>query len=400
MRLNIPEQQAEALRVIYAQLRAAVTAPKCHTCGCLQQTVEALAGTDVGQQQMATLLDEARAVFQPKHYDCLGCPICYPAIAANAFSEAFPEAGVGLDLCPTDEPAERQGWPPLLGDYHVLRYRAPVAICTLNSDTLASRLKDSAPAGLAMVGTLHTENLGIERLIKNTLANSHLRFLMVCGEDTRQAIGHLPGQSLQSIFTHGVDERRRIRGARGQRPVLKNVTLEEIHAFTDQLTLVAMMGETREEVISMQVETCRRHDPGPYQGALTGTSVNIVQAAEPERLTLDPAGYVVIYPDGTRRCLVVEHYTNAGVLNCVLEGKSPAALWTTLIERQLLTRLDHAAYIGRELGRAERSLVAAEPYVQDRAPGEVIPLPMALSCGCSGPSISEADGCEGQMDSP
>jgi tetrahydromethanopterin S-methyltransferase subunit A len=381
MSVNTPERHASALRVIREQLTEAVEALKCHQCGCFQQTVDALATTPAGQADLAPLLHEARAVFQPKHYDCLGCPVCYPSIAANAFSEAFPDIGAGLDLCPTDEPAERTGWPPLPGDYHVLKYRAPVAICTLNSDTLASRLKDSALAGLAMVGTLHTENLGIERLIKNTLANSHLRFLIVCGEDTRQAIGHLAGQSLQSLFTHGVDERRRIRGARGKRPVLKNVTLEEIHAFTDQLTLVAMIGETRQEVISMQVETCRRHDPGPYQRAPMGTSVHIVQAAEPERLTLDPAGYVVIYPDGTRRCLVVEHYTNAGVLNCVLEGKSPAALSTTLIERQLLTRLDHAAYIGRELARAEQVLLTGTAYIQDAAPGQKTSPPGA-HCGC------------------
>src|SRR5215510_329587 len=98
---------------------------------------------------MSVILHEARAVFQPTQYDCLGCPVCYPAIATNAFSDAFPEAGARLELCPIDEPAERTGWPPLPGDYHVLRYRAPVAVCTLNSDTLASRLKDSAPAGLA-----------------------------------------------------------------------------------------------------------------------------------------------------------------------------------------------------------------------------------------------------------
>jgi tetrahydromethanopterin S-methyltransferase subunit A len=251
-----------------------------------------------------------------------------------------------------------------------------------------------------MVGTLHTENLGIERLIKKTLANPHIRFLIICGEDTRHAIGHLPGQSLHSLFAHGVDERRRIRGARGKRPVLKNITLEEIQAFRDQLTLVAMLGETREEVISEQLDTCRLQDPGPHQGAPTGTSIDTVQASEPQRLTLDPAGYFIVYPDVRRRMLVVEHYTNAGVLDCVLEGSSPAALYATAIERKLLSRFDHAAYLGRELARAERSLLAAEPYVQDRAPGELTPLPMALSCGCSGLASSEASGCEGPMDSP
>ena len=109
--------------------------------------------------------------------------------------------------------------------------------------------------------------------------------------------------------------------------------------------------------------------------------MNIVQAAEPERLTLDPAGYVIIYPDARKGCLIVEHYTNAGVLDCVLEGRSPAALSSTLIERQLLTRLDHAAYIGGELARAEQALLTATAYIQDAAPGPE-PSPTGAHCGC------------------
>jgi hypothetical protein len=44
----------------------------------------------------------------------------------------------------------------------------------------------------------------------------------------------------------------------------------------------------------VQVETCRLRDPGLNEEAPTGTSVDIVQAAEPERLTLDPAGYFIV----------------------------------------------------------------------------------------------------------
>jgi tetrahydromethanopterin S-methyltransferase subunit A len=54
---------------------------------------------------------------------------------------------------------------------------------------------------------MHTENLGIERVIRNVLANRSIRFLVLCGEDTQQAIGHLPGQSLASLFRGGLDER-------------------------------------------------------------------------------------------------------------------------------------------------------------------------------------------------
>jgi tetrahydromethanopterin S-methyltransferase subunit A len=369
----------------------AVAASKCHTCGCLHKTVEALSGTVVGQTELATVLQEARSVFKPKQYDCLGCLVCYPAIAANAFVEAFPELGSGLDLCPTEEPLERQGWPPLPGEYHVVRYQAPVAVCALNSESVTRQLGDNAPEGLAIVGTLHTENLGIERIIRNTLSNPNIRFLILCGEDTRQAIGHLPGQSLQSLFENGVDERSRIRGARGKRPVLKNVTVQEIHAFIEQVELIPMIGEERAEIIGEQVQVHRTRDPGPYGGEPSATNLEVIEVNEPTRLTLDKAGYFVVYPDWRRHRLALEHYTNAGVLDCVLEGASGSALYAEAIHRSLVGRLDHAAYLGRELERAERALGAGEPYVQDKAPGEAAADPPVSSCGCSGSCDSEGE---------
>lgn len=367
------------------QLSEAVAASKCHTCGCLHKTIEALSGTEVGQNELAPVLEKARSVFRPKQYDCLGCPVCYPAIAANAFAETFPEIGSGLDLCPTDEPVERHGWPPLPGDYYVVRYQAPVAVCTLNSESIARQLRDRVPDGLAIAGTLHTENLGIERIIRNALANPNIRFLILCGEDTQQAIGHLPGQSLQSLFENGVDERRRIRGARGKRPVVKNVTVEEIEAFRRQVELVPMIGEQEEDAISERVQASRERYPGPYNGTPSPMRIETVQAMEPKTLTLDKAGYFVVYPETRRHRLVLEHYTNAGALDCVIEGSSSPAVYSEAIRRNLLSRLDHAAYLGRELARAERALdETGEAYVQDKAPGEALPKPAVPSRGCDG----------------
>jgi tetrahydromethanopterin S-methyltransferase subunit A len=380
---------ASALRIVIDHLEEAIAAPKCHKCGCLQQTVEALANTEADKRELLPVLTQARSVFVPKRYDCLGCPVCYPALAANAFAEAFPEASGALDLCPTEEPEERRGWPPLPGDYAVLRYGAPVAVCTLNSEALVTGLVESKSEGLAIVGTMHTENLGMERIIKNTLVNPHIRFLLLCGADTRQVVGHLPGQSFESLFRNGPDERGRIIGARGKRPVLKNVSREEVQAFMQQVELVSMIGEENEDTIAGRIRECAERNPGPYPHPFKDTPVERIKAPEPKRLVLDRAGYFVIYPDARAQRLVVEHYTNQGVLDCVLEGASPAAIYTAAIERQLLTRLDHAAYLGKELARAERSLIEGTPFIQDAAPGEAATdAPQAAcgtdnSCGCS-----------------
>jgi tetrahydromethanopterin S-methyltransferase subunit A len=85
---------------------------------------------------------------------------------------------------------------------------------------------------------------------------------------------------------------------------------------------------------------------------------------------MDPAGFFVIYSAKPPRPLILEHYSVAGVLDCIIEGATPSAVWAEAISRKLLSRLDHAAYIGRELAVAERCARTGERYVQDRAPGE------------------------------
>jgi tetrahydromethanopterin S-methyltransferase subunit A len=328
------------------------------------------------------MLDEAHRLFEEKRYDCLGCEPCWPAVAINAAAEIDP-AVAEADHCPMEEPELREGWPPLPGDYRVLRYRAPVAVCTLNSDVLVASLAETRAADMAIVGCLHTENLGIEHLIRNLLANPYIRFLIVCGEDTRKSIGHLPGQSLVSLLTDGCDENMRIRNAEGKRPVIKNLSIEHVEAFRRQIQAVDLIGESAVGTILDKVAEVAMHDPGQVVETFSDTSpIKVEKAREPARLVSDPKGYVVIFPDRRRRQLVLEHYTNKGVLDRVFEGASATALYATVIEAELLGRLDHAAYLGRELARAEQALLTQSEYVQDRAPGELEGTSMESSC-CS-----------------
>ncbi len=320
----------------------------------------------------------------PKKYDCLGCDICFPAIAANAFAEAFPEAMPEGALCPTETPAARAGWPPLPGEYSILRYGASVAVCTLNSENLARELTNSAPEGLAIVGTLHTENLGIERVIRNVLANPNIRVLVLCGEDTRQMIGHLPGQSMESLFANGIDEKQRIVGATGKRPFLKNVTLEQVGAFKNQVQLVSMIGERELSRIAQSIVDQHNQGLPPFSAVgVTDAAVVTVRAREPKFYKSDPAGFFVVYPDRRKKELAVEHYTIAGMLDCVVVGSAPTAIYAEIVKRGLVSQLDHAAYLGRELATAEHCLQTGETYIQDRAPGELMPVQ----------DTSKVDGC-------
>ena len=355
------------------ELRQAIAAKKCWRCGCFQDTVNVLRGSAAINSPLGSLLEEAHARFEPKRYDCLGCETCWPAVAQNLAAEIDPVVAEG-DHCATEEPELRQGWPPLPGDYQVIRFQAPVAVCTLNSDHLIRELASANIEGLSIIGSLHTENLGIEHLIRNILANPHIRFLIVCGEDTRKAIGHLPGQSLISLLHHGVNEKMRMRiiEAKGKRPLLKNLNTDQVNAFCRQVRVIEHIGTSDMQILRNLIMESTANDPGVFTGApFEVDPVPVEEANTSARLILDPAGYFVVCPDRRHQRLMLEHYSNKGVLTRRVTASSAAAMYVTVIEAELITRLDHAAYLGRELARAECALKTGEQYIQDRAPDDL-----------------------------
>ena len=158
-----------------------------------------------------------------------------------------------------------------------------------------------------------------------------------------------------------------------------------MEAFRRRLQVVDLIGTTDLEAIAGSIAEAAANDPGPAEAVTAeAPAVPVQWAVEPLRLVSDPAGYLVIYPDRRRHLLVLEHYANNGVLTRVIEGATPTALYGTVIAEGLISRLDHAAYLGRELARAQHALATGEDYVQDRAPGE----DDAASPACSGGSCS------------
>jgi len=381
--------ESKKLQKVESELRSAIAAKKCWRCGCFHDTVNTLDKFTSITETLGSLLSDAKNLFEDIRYDCLGCDVCWPAVAQNLAAEIDPAIAEGTH-CATQEPEVRDGWPPLPGDYQVLRFQASVAVCTLNSDHLITELKESVIEGLSIVGSLHTENLGIEHLIRNILTNPHIRYLIICGEDTQKAIGHLPGQSLVALGEYGVNEKMRIIEAKGKRPMLKNINQEYVESFRKQVQIINQIGEVDVTRLQELITHYASNDPAPFVSSLKEIVLVPTEKAEkPDRLVLDPAGYFVVIPDRTQQQLVLEHYSNKGILNRVITSDTAASLYMQVIKLELISRLDHAAYLGRELARAEQALLSGEKYVQDRAPGELdnssdlIQENESTSCGCS-----------------
>lgn len=377
----IPEVDAagDGLTQAATWLRTAANAKKCWACGCLHSALDGIDRARADEPSLASLADivaAARPQLVPRRYECLGCAECYPALALNALG-ASGGCNVDIAVCPTEPVEQRAGWPPLPGSYRVLRYRAPVAVCALNSDELVDPIAAAEPETIAVAGTLQTENLGIERLIANVLANPSIRFVVVCGSDSRQLIGHLPGQSLVALAHHGVNAEQRIIGAKGKRPVLRNLDASAVEHFRNTVEVVDLVGVTEVERIAAAIRDCANRYSGAAEPFAGTRPIVPVAGAIPTRMVSDPSGYFVIFVDRVRTLLSLEHYENSGALTTIIEAKSAAEIYMTAIDRKLLSRLDHAAYLGRELARAEEALRSGEPYVQDAAPEQCGP-----ACAC------------------
>lgn len=355
-------------------LRQGIKFPKCHICGCQQGTVKALE-KELGKlrvehsELLKPMLAEAKGTFKPVQYDCLGCKVCFPSLVASGIGKAYPEVSLEESCGSENAPAvERPGWPPFPGDYVSLRYAAPVAVCTLNSPGLMKALAGKNVEGLSMVGTLSTENLGIERLLQNTAANPNIRHLILCGADSKQAIGHMPGASLMALFRNGIDESGKIRGAPGKRPVLKNISRETVARFLRQVSPVDFIGEENQEAILAMIGKLNSSGAEAFQEPLEmGRELPVLQASIKGPLQLDPIGYFVVYVDRRSSKVRAEHFENNGLLNGVVEGTEAAAIYMTLIQNGWVSRLDHAAYLGKELARAQDCLGSGKTYVQDKA---------------------------------
>jgi tetrahydromethanopterin S-methyltransferase subunit A len=163
------------------------------------------------------------------------------------------------------------------------------------------------------------------------------------------------------------------------RPILKNLTLLDVAQFRQQIEEINLIGVTDIEGILAAVRDCS-HRPVQAFPAVTVAAdgrkdtlaaVEHIPAKAPKQLRLDRAGFFIVLPQPQKRLIVCEHYENNGRLAHVIEGRQAALIAATVVERGLVTQLDHAAYLGRELAKAEAALWNGVTYEQDAALGRL-----------------------------
>lgn len=135
---------------------------------------------------------------------------------------------------------------PWGGEFTTCSPTSNVAVVLLNVDYTPSD-------EVAIYGPLKTENIGIEKIVANTISNPHIRFLVVCGDDIR---GHRSGLSLIALYRNGIDENHRIIEAPGAIPFIENLNEDAITRFRAQLEIVNLLGVTDEQKINTAIMDC------------------------------------------------------------------------------------------------------------------------------------------------
>jgi len=82
---------------------------------------------------------------------------------------------------------------------------------------------------------------------------------------------------------------------------------------------------------------------------------------------MDPKGYFKIYIDEKKKHIMITHFNNSVNFKdatLTLAGDNAESLYKTIIERGLVSRLDHAAYLGKELIKAELAINLGRSYSQ------------------------------------
>jgi dihydropteroate synthase-like protein len=119
--------------------------------------------------------------------------------------------------------------------------------------------------------------------------------------------------------------------------------------------------------IDLLVLKDKRSREEPYDTALEKESNLTFATDETVSSYLDSVGMFKINLDRKNNDIVASMFTDVSMdkpLN-IIKGKTAKAVYTKIVQLGLVTRLDHAAYLGSELEKADIALKTGKEYIQD-----------------------------------
>ncbi len=147
----------------------------------------------------------------------------------------------------------------------------------------------------------------------------------------------------------------------------KGTVAEEV-AAAKMMFLAKKRGSVPKDLgIDLLVLKDKRSHEEPYDRQIESTA-KVVVASQTDPAVLDALGMFKMSIDRKEGMLVAVHYLADDVAKPVnvIKGKTAEAVYAKALQLGLVSRLDHAAYLGLELAKAEISLRTGKEYVQDK----------------------------------
>jgi tetrahydromethanopterin S-methyltransferase subunit A len=79
----------------------------------------------------------------------------------------------------------------------------------------------------------------------------------------------------------------------------------------------------------------------------------------------DPKGYFLIRLNKINNTIEVGYCKKNNLIDVIIEGKNPQEIYATAIKEKLISKMEHAAYLGKELQKAYTALKYNLEYLQD-----------------------------------
>lgn len=147
----------------------------------------------------------------------------------------------------------------------------------------------------------------------------------------------------------------------------KGTVQEEVTA-AKMMFLAKKRGSVPKDLgIDLLILKDKRNHEEPYDRSLeAGVNVVLAQCSQ-EPTELDRAGVFRIAVDRAEGLIVAAHFRVGDMSKPIniVKGKTAQVVYLKVLELKLLSNLDHAAYLGVELAKAETALRTGKDYVQD-----------------------------------
>ena len=95
------------------------------------------------------------------------------------------------------------------------------------------------------------------------------------------------------------------------------------------------------------------------------SKVEVIKPTKGSKRAYDRKGYFKIIIDRKRKNIVVIHFGLDHKPNTIFKGIDPQSIYESVLERDLISTMEHACYLGMELSRAKEALSIEKGYIQD-----------------------------------